>query len=188
MKKILLSALLAASMAVPVYASEENVSADLPHIETDYGIYDLVGCDFYNYNGEDHIIIFSEYENTTSENCFPTNKYMIKLFQGGVQLDNDFSDYTGKGTQWENCKGASTEVQPGGKVLYKQEFALNGTSDIDFEVKQFMGNEILGTYTFSCGDALAPDEEPDYKALYEELLPKYEQLLKDYEALTAETE
>ena len=108
MKKLLITALCAMSVAAtPVYAAD-NSAANLPHIDTDYGIYDLVGYDFYNYNGNDHIIIFSEYENTTDESCYPTVKYMVKLFQDGVQLDNDFSDYTGADTQWSDSKGAST--------------------------------------------------------------------------------
>lgn len=183
-KKIFAAVLLTAAVCVPVYAEETTVLEEMPHVETDFGIYDLVGYDFYEYNGENHIIIFSEYENTTNENCYPTNKYFVKLFQDGVQLENDFSDYTGAGTQWENCKGASTEVQPGGKLLYKQEYALSGTSDIDFEVKQFMGDEILGTYTIVCGSEM--EATPDYKALYEELFEKYEQLQSEYDALKAQ--
>lgn len=184
MKKLLITALCAMSItAAPVYAAD-NSAADLPHIDTDYGIYDLVGYDFYNYNGKDHIIIFSEYENTTDESCYPTVKYMVKLFQDGVQLDNDFSDYTGADTQWSDSKGASTEVQPGGKILYRQEFALDSTSDIDFEVKKYMGDETLGTYTIAYGSE--SETAPDYKAMYEELQEKYNQLESEYNALKSE--
>lgn len=180
------SMLLAAFGAVPTWADEEV--PELPHVEGDAGIYDLVGYDFYEYNGKNYIILFSDYENTTSENVYASMQYITKLFQDGVQLQIGITDYGIFQEPLMEYQSSISELKPGGKICYKSEYELTSQSDIEFEVSEMMG-DTLASCVIPYGGAVseAEDEsEPDYKTMYEELQKEYDALKAEYEKLLSE--
>lgn len=179
-KKIIPTFLLAALVSFPVYA--EN-TAELPHVESANGIYDLVDYEFYTYEDKEFLVTFVEYENTTAENVYPTSQFTNRFYQDGVALEIGISDYSYSQPKGKECKPASTELKPGGKVRYLFSYELESQSDIDVEIKEFMGDEILSTYTIPYGGSSPAAPAADYEALYNDLLIKYEQLQAEYQAL-----
>ncbi len=199
MKRKLIAVVIAALTVVTpftAFASEEDAEM-MPHLDTEYGVYDLLGCDFFTYNDDNVIVIFSNYENTTDENTYPSSEYTIKAFQDGVKLDGFYSmsRYDASATEWKDAKSSTTELQPGGSALYYTGFKLESDSDITIEVSALWdwSDEIeTVSYTFECGDAVSSgsgdsdEESVDYEAMYNELLKEYEQLKADYDALKKE--
>lgn len=179
-KKIIPAFFLAACISLPVYAED---TAALPHVESPNGIYDLVDYEFYTYGDKEYLVTFIEYENTTTENVYPTNQFTNRFYQDGVALEVGINDYSYSQPKGKECKPASTELKPGGKVRYLFSYELESQSDIEVEIKEFMGDEILSTYTIPYGGSSPAVAAADYETLYNDLLIKYEQLQADYQAL-----
>ncbi len=193
-KIIALAIIVAFAMtSLTALASEDE---EMPTLDTEYGIYKLLGCDFFTSEDDNIIIVFSEYENTTDENTDAGMEYYIEAFQDGVSLDSAYfssSAYDISSSEWPDAKSSSTELQPGGSIVYYKAFKLSGDSDVDIEISTLWGwgdDEVTASYTFECGESVASsagnseDTSEDYETMYYELLDEYEQLKADYDALT----
>lgn len=167
--------MLTAALCVPV--SAEN----LVHLEASEGIIDVVGYEVITEGGKNVLCVIADYENTTEESCMPIMQYTITAFQDGIELENAYTLY-----EPEGCKDSTLEIRPGAKIRYSSQYELTGDTPVEIEVAPlFDFDNTAEVYTIDLSQSISPEDsdEPDYKAMYEELKAQYDELEEKYNAL-----
>ena len=115
--------------------------------------------------------------------------FSVDVYQNGKQLAATYLDSTDS-PYYELHNNQYTKLKNGASEEYFQIYLLNDdTSDLEIDVSEFFdwnSETVVSYYSFATGEATSDvpeaETEPDYKALYFELLEKYEALVGDSDA------
>ena len=178
MRKILLTICFVIALNICTFAEEP-----LAHMDTEYGIIDVVGYEVQDLEEGLFLFVFFDWENTKDEADTPSWNYSFKGYQNGRELSSGFC--------WSyepDADNTSVSIQPGYSLRYYTCFELNDLSPIDMDVHEIMNMKSKVEFSIdpsTSGLNVAPEtpvsDEPDAPTIGD-VIAELEQRIADLEA------
>lgn len=136
-----------------VACGEKEVATEIEEsvyeVEKEDFLIEPKGCITYSEEGYNYALIESIFTNEAEETCSPADKVLIKVFQDGIELYEDFP-YLSNEELLELQNHGSTSIKTGVSLNFVNTFELNNTES-PIEVEWVLMNDnskVLHTETY----------------------------------------
>ncbi len=94
-----------------------------------------------DYAGKKRVVVTIEWTNNGDETSSFFTEYSLKAYQDDEEIDRSF----GNGDDWYNDQ---KNVKPGKTQTFKAMFESSGKKDVDVEVSELFGSDVIVSKTF----------------------------------------
>ena len=180
-KSLLLAAIAAGLMSMTALAES------YAHLESVKGNVDILGVESFSNVSGDYVIVYGQYENTTSSSTSAGSEFILYVYQGGIELDSGYPALTASDVH--ETKDMYTKIRPGATVQFYTSYKLPNTTDpVDIEIYPLGYRDMVVECTLSMNSELEAASDNQYTPgdLTEAAPNPYEERIAALEALVAD--